>query len=46
LAFDDSQVLAKEQEEILLYRDMQGDLVQQLMRRLSAARMPDAPPKP
>jgi|JI9StandDraft_1071089.scaffolds.fasta_scaffold14832_3 LPS-assembly lipoprotein len=46
LAFDDSQVLAKEQEEILLYRDMQGDLVQQLMRRLSSARMPDAPPKP
>ena len=46
LAFDDSQVLAKEQEEILLYRDMQTDLVQQLMRRLSSARMPDAPPKP
>lgn len=46
LAFDDSQVLAKEQEEILLYRDMQGDLVQQLMRRLAAAKMPDAAPKP
>ncbi|KAB2966606.1 LPS assembly lipoprotein LptE [Zoogloea sp.] len=46
LAFDDSQVLAKEQEEILLYRDMQGDLVQQLMRRLAAAKMPDAQPKP
>ncbi len=44
LAFDDTQLLAKQQEEILLYRDMQNDLVQQLMRRLAAARMPDAPP--
>lgn len=35
--FDDSQVLGKEQEENLLYRDMQNDLVQQLMRRLAAA---------
>lgn len=34
--FDDSQILAKEQEEALLYRDMQGDLVEQLIRRLSA----------
>ncbi len=37
--FDDSQVLGKEQEEALLYRDMQNDLVQQLMRRLAAARL-------
>ena len=36
--FDDSQVLGKEQEENLLYRDMQADLVQQMMRRLAAAR--------
>ncbi|MDI3515706.1 MAG: LPS assembly lipoprotein LptE [Gammaproteobacteria bacterium] len=35
--FDDSQVLGKEQEEALLYRDMQADLVQQMMRRLAAA---------
>nr|MBP6727589.1 hypothetical protein [Thauera sp.] len=35
--FDDSQVLGKEQEETLLYRDMQNDLLQQLMRRLAAA---------
>jgi len=35
--FDDSQVLAKEQEEALLFRDMQADLVEQLMRRLAAA---------
>ena len=36
--FDDSQVLGKDQEEALLYRDMQNDLVQQLMRRLAVAR--------
>ena len=35
--FDDSQALGKEQEEALLYRDMQADLLQQLMRRLAAA---------
>jgi len=45
-AFDDTQLLAKQQEEALLYRDMQNDLVQQLMRRLAAAKMPDAPPAP
>ena len=38
LAFNETQVLAKEQEEALLYRDMQGDLVQQIMRRLAAIR--------
>ncbi|MBI4756720.1 MAG: hypothetical protein HY778_15150 [Betaproteobacteria bacterium] len=37
--FNDSQVLAKEQEEALLFRDMQGDLVQQLMRRLAVAKV-------
>lgn len=35
--FNDSAILAKEQEEALLYRDMQNDLVQRIMRRLSAA---------
>ena len=35
--FDDSQVLGKEQEEALLFRDIQADLVDQLMRRLVAA---------
>jgi LPS-assembly lipoprotein len=34
--FDDEEVLGKEQEEALLYRDMQADLVQQIMRRLAA----------
>ncbi|MDB5813168.1 MAG: hypothetical protein JWN23_285 [Rhodocyclales bacterium] len=39
ITFNDSIVLAKEQEEILLYRDMQNDLVQQIVRRLGAVRM-------
>ncbi len=42
LAFSDSALMAKEQEENLLYREMQSDLVQQLMRRLEAA---DATPR-
>ena len=36
ISFNETQVLAKEAEEALLYRDMQNDLVQQLMRRLAA----------
>ncbi len=36
IAFNETQVLAKESEEALLYRDMQSDLVQQILRRLSA----------
>lgn len=36
VAFNDAQVLAKESEETLLYRDMQSDLVQQILRRLAA----------
>jgi LPS-assembly lipoprotein len=39
ISFSDTQVLAKEQEEVLLYRDMQNDLVQQLMRRLAAVKL-------
>ena len=35
--FNDNQVLAKEPEEALLYRDMQSDMVQQILRRLAAA---------
>lgn len=38
ITFNDSQTLAKESEEALLYRDMQSDAVQQIVRRLSAAR--------
>ncbi len=42
ITFNDSDVLAKETEEQLLYRDMQFDMVQQIMRRLAGAH----PPKP
>jgi LPS-assembly lipoprotein len=37
VTFNDAEVLAKENEEQLLYRDMQSDMVQQIMRRLAAA---------
>ena len=36
ISFNESAVLAKEAEEGLLYRDMQNDIVQQIMRRLAA----------
>jgi LPS-assembly lipoprotein len=38
ISFNEAAVLAKEAEEALLFRDMQSDLVQQLMRRLAAIR--------
>ena len=38
ISFNDAQVLAKESEENLLYRDMENDVVQQLLRRLQAAK--------
>ena len=37
ISFNDAQVLAKESEELLLFRDMQSDMVQQILRRLAAA---------
>jgi LPS-assembly lipoprotein len=42
ITFNDSDVLSKQTEEQLLYRDMQFDMVQLIMRRLAAAQ----PPKP
>ena len=38
ISYADSDVLAKTQEEELLWRDMESDLVQQLMRRLAATK--------
>jgi len=57
LTYDPAQILAKEQEEGLLYRDMRADAVQQVMRRLSRAKarpdpeslpesLPEVPGKP
>lgn len=37
--FNSSQALAKEYEESLLYRDMQSDAVQQILRRLQTVKM-------
>ena len=38
ITYDENQELAKQAEEALLYRDMQSDLVQQILRRLSASK--------
>jgi LPS-assembly lipoprotein len=38
-AFQDDLALSKESEEALLYRDMRNDAVNQLMRRLQAAKL-------
>ena len=42
VTFNDTEILAKEQEEQLLFRDMQSDMVQQIIRRLAAAKLPTA----
>jgi len=42
LPYDDTLVLAKQQEEVMLYDDMRTDAAQQVLRRLAYAR----PPKP
>jgi LPS-assembly lipoprotein len=38
ISFSSSQVLAKQSEEALLWRDIENDLVQQVLRRLAAAK--------
>lgn len=42
ITFSDDLVLSKESEEALIWRDIQDDLVQQLMRRLAAAKLQPA----
>lgn len=42
-SYDDAQVLAKEQEEAMLYQDMRNDAVQQILRRMNRARPPQPP---
>ncbi len=39
ISFNDTEALAKESEEAILYRDMQLDAVQQLLRRLQATKI-------
>ncbi len=41
MTFQDTQILAKEAEEQLLFRDMQHQAVQQILRRLAGARKPE-----
>ena len=40
VSFNDAEILAKEAEEQLLFRDMQTDMVQQIIRRLAAVKRP------
>jgi LPS-assembly lipoprotein len=40
LLYSDTEILAKQSEETLLYRDMETDVVQQMMRRLAALKAP------
>lgn len=44
ISFNESELLAKESEEALLYRDMQSDLVRQMVTRLQGIRF-DASPR-
>lgn len=46
LPYDDTQVLAKEAEEAILYKEMRHDAVQQILRRLNRARAPQTPHAP
>lgn len=43
ISYTETDALGKETEEIALYKDLQNDLVQQLLRRLSAVRSLAAP---
>jgi len=36
LSYDDSRIIAKQQEEALLYQDMERDAVAQILRRMTA----------
>ena len=40
MTYNDTEILAKEAEEQFLFRDMQSDMVQQIMRRLAASKKP------
>jgi LPS-assembly lipoprotein len=40
LSYDDSRVIAKQQEEALLYQDMERDVVGQILRRMTAIKRP------
>jgi LPS-assembly lipoprotein len=45
LTYSDTQILAKESEEALLFRDMQNQAVQLMVRRIAAAQPAKPPPE-
>jgi len=46
LSYSDTEALGKEAEEALLYRDMQNDALQQLLRRLQLTKLSTTPATP
>ena len=48
MTYNDSEALSKENEEIMLFKDMQSDMAQQILRRLAAIRLTpeDLEPEP
>ena len=40
LSYDDSRIIAKQQEEALLYQDMERDAAGQILRRMTAIKRP------
>ncbi|MBL8511629.1 MAG: hypothetical protein JNM52_08275 [Betaproteobacteria bacterium] len=40
LAYDDSQIIAKQQEELIFFQDMEKDAVGQILRRMVAVKRP------
>jgi LPS-assembly lipoprotein len=42
ISYNEAQVLAKDTEEAMLYRDMQSDMVQQILRRVAAIKPKNA----
>jgi LPS-assembly lipoprotein len=40
LAYDDTKIIAKQQEEAMLYADMDKDAVGQILRRMVAVKRP------
>lgn len=43
MTYNDNEALSKENEELMLYKDMQFDMAYQLLRRLSAIKMTGIP---
>jgi LPS-assembly lipoprotein len=46
VTYNDAEILAKEAEEQLLFRDMESDMVQQVLRRLASAERPKPKAQP